>query len=205
LRTVKYLERAKEFGIKEYRTYKRVAKRVFSQYQKIRHHTIRSRRKVQKKILQFAQRNIKQLKSAVTTIKESTQTLCDSTSLLLERTRAKFVKDIQNFLSTATSLLTQQRDIYKGLAVKERIVSLHQPHIRAMVRGKYPVEVEFGPKVLLSCKNRFLFLDNLQFNNVSDTHLLDIAIRSYQERFGHTPTQLATDKGFWSLQNQSLS
>jgi len=48
-------------------------------------------------------------------------------------------------------------------------------------------------------------LDNLQFNNVSDIHLLDVAIKSYQERFGHIPTQLATDKGFWSTQNQILA
>lgn len=45
-KAAKYLETAKEFGIKRYRAYKRVAKKVFSQYQKIRHHAIRSRRRV---------------------------------------------------------------------------------------------------------------------------------------------------------------
>jgi len=204
-KAVKYLETAKKFGAKTYRTYKRIAKKVFVQYQKIRHHTIKSRRRTQKKIRQFAERNVKQLKEVVTAIKRNARNLCDSTSLSLERARARFIKDIQNFLSTAISILAQQRDIYKGLAVEERIVSLHQPHIRPMVRGKYPVEVEFGPKTLLSCKNKFLFLDNLQFNNISDTHLLDIAIKGYKVRFGHTPTQLTTDKGFWSPHNQSLS
>ena len=41
-KAVKYLNTAKEFGAKTYRTYKRIAKRVFVQYQKIRHHTIKS-------------------------------------------------------------------------------------------------------------------------------------------------------------------
>jgi len=74
-----------------------------------------------------------------------------------------------------------------------------------MVRGKYPVEVEFGPKILLNLKNNFLFLEYLSFNNTSDSQLLDISLKGYQERFGNTPTQLAADRGFWSKDNYRLA
>jgi IS5 family transposase len=70
-----------------------------------------------------------------------------------------------------------------------------------MVRGKYPVDVEFGPKVLLNMDDDCLFLEGIHFNNVSDTHLLENAIESYRERRGKPPTQLAADRGFWSQEN----
>lgn len=197
-KAVRYLDEARQFGTQHFRTYKRIAKKVYIQYQKIRHHTIQSRRRAQKKILQFSRRNVSQLKEAV---KEISRTAGSS----LGNTQEKFLKEAAGFLDTASSIVTQQKDIYKGLEVKERIVSIHKPHIRPMVRGKYPVEVEFGPKVLFNLKNNFLFLEDLQFNNVSDSQLLDTAIKGYKERFNSLPSQLTTDRGFWSPENYTLA
>ncbi|MCM8797783.1 MAG: IS5 family transposase [Candidatus Omnitrophica bacterium] len=197
-RTVRYLDEARQFGGRHFRTYKRIAKKAYIQYQKIRHHTIQSRRRTQKKLLQFSRRNVSQLKEVVKEISQAAGTF-------LENSKEKFLKETKAFLDTVSSIITQQEDIYKGLEVKERIVSIHKPHIRPMVRGKYPVEVEFGPKVLLSQKNGFLFLDDLQFNNISDVYLLDTALQRYAERFGNLPTQLTADRGFWSSENYTLA
>lgn len=197
-KAVRYLENARQFGAQHFRTYKRIAKKVYIQYQKIRHHTIQSRRRTQKKILQFSRRNVSQLKEAVKEILETANSLLDDA-------KEKFLKEAESFLDTASSIVRQQKDIYQGLEVKERIVSIHKPHIRPMVRGKYPVEVEFGPKVLLSQKNGFLFLDDLCFNNISDAYLLDTAIQGYHKRFTNLPTQLTADRGFWSPENYLLA
>lgn len=204
-KAVQYLETAKEFGAKTYRTYKRTAKKAFVQYQKIRHHTIKSRRRVQKHLRQFAQRNIQQLEGAVNNIKETIKDAGSKAINSIDKAKKKFTKEAEKFLSIAQEILAQQKDVYKGLSVKERIVSVHQPHLRPMVRGKYPVNVEFGPKILLNLKNNFLFLEQLSFNNVSDSQLLDIALKGYQERFKSLPTQLATDRGFWSKENHQLA
>jgi hypothetical protein len=193
-----YLDRARQFGAKPLRTYRRIAKKVFIQYQKIRHHTIKSRRRVQKKLLQFSRRNVAQLKEAV----QGISSLVDS---CLNKAKEQFLKETKKFLETASSILTQQKDVYQGLAVKERIVSIEKPQIRPMVRGKYPVEVEFGPKLLLNLKNDLLFLEDLKFNNISDAQLLETSIQGYRERFGHLPTQLTADRGFWSPENYLLA
>jgi len=195
---VKYLDTARQFGAKAYRTYKRTARRVFITYQKIRHHTIQSRRRVQRKLLQFSRRNINQLKEAMDNIAAKTHETADNA-------KDKFIKETQRFIVTASAILTQQKDVYHGLPVKERIVSVHKPHIRPMVRGKYPVEVEFGPKVLLNLKNKCLFLESLNFANVSDANLLETALDAYKERFGTYPSQLSTDRGFWSKENYRLA
>jgi len=204
-KAVGYLETAKELGAKTYRTYKRTAKKVFVQYQKIRHHTIKSRRRVQKHLRQFAQRNIQQLERAVNNLKETIKDAGSKAVNSIDTAKNKLTKEAEKFLSIAQEILAQQKDVYKGLPVKERIVSVHQPHLRPMVRGKYPVNVEFGPKILLNLKNNFLFLEQLSFNNVSDSQLLDIALKGYQERFKSLPTQLAADRGFWSKENHQLA
>ena len=201
-KAVKYLEKAKQFGADTFRTYKRTARKTFITYQKIRHHTIQSRRRTQKKILQFSKRNTAQLKNALEKISQKTDT---SLNGIKEEVKEQFLKEAKRFLATASNIVEQQKNIYKRLPVKERIVSVHQPHLRPMVRGKYPVEVEFGPKILLNLKNNFLFLEYLSFNNTSDSQLLDISLKGYQERFGNTPTQLAADRGFWSKDNYRLA
>lgn len=55
---LKLLDKAKSLGAKPYRTYKRVAKKAFLQYQKLRRVSKNIRRKTQKKLLQFSERNL---------------------------------------------------------------------------------------------------------------------------------------------------
>lgn len=204
-KAVGYLETAKELGARVYRTYKRTAQKVSVRYQKIRHHTVKSRKKVQKQLRQFAQRNIRQLEEALRDIQSVIKDAGSQAKDSADKVKEQFLEKAQEFITTASKILTQQKDIYQGLPVKERIVSVNQPHIRPMVRGKYPVEVEFGPKILLNLKNNFLFLEHLSFNNTSDSQLLDIGLKGYQERFGFLPTQLAADRGFWSKENRQLA
>jgi IS5 family transposase len=193
-KTVAYLDKAKNFGAKSYRTYQRTARRVVITYQKIRKHTIQARRRVQKKLLQFSHRNVEQLNEAMKTVQRTN-----------EPTSEPFIQKARQFLQTAQNILTQQKEIYHNQKVKERIVCVHKTHIRPMVRGKYPVEVEFGPKLLVNLQDDYLFLEDVQFNNVSDTQLLKTSIESYKERFDKLPTQLATDRGFWSKENRQLA
>ncbi|WP_291125488.1 hypothetical protein [Flavobacterium sp. UBA6031] len=46
-------------------------------------------------------------------------------------------------------------------SVPHRIVSIHQPHIRPIVRGKSQAKVEFGAKIHCSMIDGITFLDEL--------------------------------------------
>jgi hypothetical protein len=197
-KAVEYIGKAKDFGSKSYRTYQRTARKVVITYQKVRKHTIKSRRRVQKKLLQFSGRNIEQLNDAIKTAKKSS-------TPEVQKPKEQFIKKAEQFLQTANNILAQQKQIYQNKKVAERIVSVHKTHIRPMVRGKYPVEVEFGPKILVNLQGDCLFLEDVQFNNVADSQLLEKSIQGYKERFGKTPTQLAADRGFWSKANRQLA
>ena len=195
---VECLAKAKDFGAQAYRTYQRTARRVVITYQKVRKHTVQMRRRVQKKLLQFSKRNVGQLTQAMETVKASTRNN-------IEKVKEQFIRETETFLKTANKILVQQKQIYHGQKVQERIVSVHKTHIRPKVRGKYPVDVEFGPKLLVNLQDDYLFLEDVQFNNVSDTQLLETSIEAYKERFRKLPTQLATDRGFWSKENRQLA
>lgn len=189
-KAIKFIDETKTWTKTCYRTYKRVAQKVFITYTKIRHHTKKSRRKAQKKLLQFARRNVSQLREVIKKVATNPSTA-----------KQKFLNKAKPFLKTAKKFIKQQHEIYKGKHVKERIVSLWAPHIRPMVRGKYPQDVEFGPKILLNMKNNFLFFQGYSFNNVNDQLLLTHSIESYKRTFGHIPSELAADRGFFSKNN----
>lgn len=197
-KALKLLEAAKLLGAKSYRTYQRTARKVVIFYQKIRKHTIHMRRRVQKKLLQFSRRNVSQLTGAV-------KDIASNPINVINKAKEQFIQEAKQFIETAQQVLTQQQKVYHNQRVENRIVSLHKTHIRPMVRGKYPVEVEFGPKALLNLQGECLFLEDLQFDNVSDAQLLQTSIKGYRERFGRLPTQLAADRGFWSKDNLKLA
>ena len=57
----------------------------------------------------------------------------------------------------------QQKEMYDKQihTIAHRIVSIHQPHVRPIVRGKEHSYVEFGSKIHVSIVNGISFLDEL--------------------------------------------
>lgn len=75
---------------------------------------------------------------------------------------------ISEQLIVIRTLYDQQRTMLDNHSrrINERIVSLHQPHVRPIVRGKAGHETEFGTKLTVTgkriCKNRASLLERIQ-------------------------------------------
>ena len=71
-------------------------------------------------------------------------------------------KDYKYFLVINT-LYEQQQKMFteRTHSIEDRIVSIHQPHVRPIVRGKTNANVEFGSKINVLLMNGFAFLDDL--------------------------------------------
>jgi len=52
----------------------------------------------------------------------------------------------------------------KTHSVPERMLSIHQPHVRPIVRGKEKSKVEFGSKINVSLVDGYAFLDHLSWD-----------------------------------------
>ena len=65
-------------------------------------------------------------------------------------------------LLVVAEVYRQQLWMYENESTRidDRIVSISQPHIRALVRGKAGKPVEFGAKLSVSCFDQYVFLDH---------------------------------------------
>ncbi|WP_333871158.1 hypothetical protein [Desulforamulus putei] len=86
-------------------------------------------------------------------------------------------------LLVSQEIYRQQLEMYKNRThkVEDRIVSLHMPFIRPIVRGKASADVEFGGKLAISAVNGFSFME------------LE-SVENYRQRFGCYPESVIADK-----------
>ena len=102
----------------------------------------------------------------------------------------------QNRLSVLKEIYAQQKYMYdnKTHSVPDRIVSLSQPWVRPIVRGKAGKPVEFGAKLDISVVEGFTRLEYLSFDAYNEATTLKQTIERYNERTGHYPARVLADK-----------
>ena len=85
--------------------------------------------------------------------------------------------------------------------VPDRIVSISQPYIRPIVRGKAKDPTEFGAKLDLSIDNGFARIEKLSFDPYNESEVLIGAIEQYYKRNGHYPERVLADKIYRTRDN----
>ena len=78
----------------------------------------------------------------------------------------------------------------KTHSVPERIVSIHQPHVRPIVRGKENSNVEFGSKINVSLVDGNAFLDHLSWEAYNEGGHLMESVELYRKRHGCYPAEI---------------
>jgi hypothetical protein len=158
---------------KKPRTYRVAARKDYLEIVKKRRVSKKERRKGIKKQLQYVKRNLSHIEKM---IEEGAK---------LE----KLTKKEQEELVTIRKVYEQQLEMYakKTNKVENRIVSITQPHIRPIVRGKAGKAVEFGAKISASSVNGFVFLDKLSWNNYNESGDLQERIEEYKKERGCYP------------------
>lgn len=162
---IRLIRRAKKLGLKiVYRTYNRTARKLFVRFSKLRKVKEKTRKKVHKQMLQFVRRNFKQLMD----LRKKATEQFGKQSLANHKILA-FLKHLKEAEKKIQIILHQQKRIYHGIKhITERIVSFHKTHIRPIVRGKFPLDTEFGPKVLLVMVKGFMYVIKTFRNNIKE-------------------------------------
>lgn len=86
----------------------------------------------------------------------------------------------------------------------DRIVSLRQPHVRCIVRGKAGRPYEFGQKLHLAVVNGFTFIEDQSYDNYNEGIRLQAAAQRYKERFGHYPEAILADTIYRNRENRAF-
>jgi hypothetical protein len=124
-----------------------------------------------------------------------------------DRTVRRIRPHLQRILTTTASLVEQTASVLDGHRPPERIVSVHQPWVRPIPKGKLGKPCEFGKKLEVVEIEHGIIADwRLSRGNPNDATLLCPTVDRHRKRFGRDPTHVATDRGFWSTENdQSLA
>jgi DNA-directed RNA polymerase subunit E'/Rpb7 len=97
-------------------------------------------------------------------------------------------------LGTIKVFKGQQQQIYlRGQKVQRRIVSLHKPYVRPIVRGKQTKVVEFGVKVQMLQIDGLNFIEHLSYENFNEGARLSSTTEMQRRYFGSCH-QLGADR-----------
>lgn len=103
------------------------------------------------------------------------------------------------------TLYDQQHQMYltKTHRCEHRIVSISQPHIRPIVRGKLAQSVEFGAKISVSHVAGYLSIDRFSWEAYNETNDLIAQAQTYHQRYGHYPASIHADKIYQTRANRA--
>jgi len=174
---------------KKPRTYRNEARKLFLRTAKKKTKTNQEIRRAIRKQLAYLKRNFK---------------IIDQ--LLNEHERIPLDKYQLKYLFVLKTFYDQQLEMYqtKVHSVEHRIVSIHQPHVRPIVRGKASAKVEFGAKIQVSIMQGYAFLDEVSWDAFNEgTRLLD-SVEKHKRRFGYYPKEVLVDKIYCTRANRAM-
>lgn len=112
-----------------------------------------------------------------------------------------------SLLMTIYKLYEQQQYMYQNKvhSVENRIVSISQPWIRPIVRGKTKVPVEFGAKFDLSIDDSGLGrIEKISYDAYNESTVLVEAVERFRVRTGHYPERLLADQIYRTRDNRKF-
>jgi transposase, IS5 family len=113
-------------------------------------------------------------------------------------------KQLDGWLKATTKVVKQTRQVLEGhLHLKRRVVSIFDLQARPIRRGKVRADTEFGRKVLIGETDHGIITTYaVPEENPPDTGLLKRAVRGHRRLFRKRLRSLATDRGFYSRDNE---
>ena len=147
------------------------------------------RRKAIKKQLQYIKRNLSHIEQLI----------------ILGATLSGLSRRQYKMLLVVEEVYRQQLWLYenKKKSIDDRIVSLNQPHIRPIVRGKASQAVEFGAKISASCFDGYVFLDHISWDNFNESTNLKSQIETFKNYTGYYPESVHVDKIYRTRENRA--
>ena len=173
---------------KKPRTYRDKARKQYNSFSKSRKKTAKSRRRIIKKQLGYLGRDLR----IIAQIAENHSDFLDC-----------LPKWLRERLCVIRTLYTQQKEMFETGThrVDDRIVSLSQPWVRPIKRGKQNADVEFGAKVEMSDVDGFLRVEDLRWDAFNESTTLRESAENYRKAYGHYPRRILADTIFRTREN----
>lgn len=172
------------------RTYRKVARAKYLDFAKSKKKTIKAVKTAQKQQLNYLRRNLQ----AIEMILQTDMRLLEK---LDKRTYRTYLV-IQEIYSQQNFMVTN-----KVNRCDDRIVSISQPYVRPMVRGKQGKNVEFGAKILVGITEEgYSFVPKMEWDQFNEGSYVLAAVEDYKNNLGYYPEVVIGDQIFISRANK---
>ena len=174
-----------EYNEPKPRTYRKNARKDYLALARSKKRSRKKIRKAIKKQLQYIRRDLGYIDQYLEEGKELSPKLSDR-------------------LAVIRKVYEQQQYMYENRthSVPDRIVSISQPYIRPIVRGKAKTPTEFGAKLDLSLDEYGMArIEKQSFDAYNESDVLITAAERYHERTGHYPARILVDKIYRNRKN----
>lgn len=116
-----------------------------------------------------------------------------------------FSKTEKAYWETIQELYRQQEQMYRTRTnrIDHHFVSMYQPFIRPIVRGKDGKKVEFGSKINVSLMSGFARINQFDFEAFNESTFLKEQVEEYKNFFGCYPEVVQTDDIYMTRDNRS--
>ena len=172
------------------RTYRQKARKDFLSLAKKKNKNLKEIKKYIRKQLGYLNRDIKHLYKMLDQYQDK--------SIPFDRQQYKYFLVIQE-------VYRQQFEMYKKNehSCQNRIVSIYQPHVRPIVRGKAKAKVEFGAKIGVSLRDGFSRIDTLSWEAYNESTDLQKQCENYNTLYGYYPELVQADRIYLTLENRN--
>ena len=101
-------------------------------------------------------------------------------------------------------LLKQKEKMYKKKShqAENRIVNIHQPHVRPIVRGKAKAKTEFGAKINISLLDGYARVDHFDWDAFNEGQDLQVQVERFRKLTGKYPELVQVDKIYLTRENR---
>lgn len=175
-----------EFNYYTPRMYRKKARKDYLSLAKCKKRSAKRIRKAVKQQLQYVRRDLKYVDE------------------FLDQDDVQITEKELKELEVIRKVYDQQLFMYenKTHSVENRIVSISQPFVRPIVRGKAKTPVEFGAKLDLSVDEHGMArIEKLSFDAYNESEVLVTAVENYKNRTGHYPERVLVDKIYRNREN----
>ena len=172
---------------KKPRTYRKIARKEYLEVAKSKKRSAKKIRSVIRKQLGYVKRDLGYLEQYMT------------------EGYAPNPRHIKNYL-TILELYRQQKYMFdnKVNRIENRIVSIDQPYIRPIVRGKTKAPVEFGAKYDVSVDEKgHARLEKVSFDPYNESGVFVDAVERYKKRKGCYPKRVLVDQIYRTRKNRA--
>jgi hypothetical protein len=184
-----------EYELTRPRTYRKVARIQYLNFAKKKNKPFKQIKKARKQQLQFLKRNLKRLDEVIEYVQKQTGSL-----------RLPFEHRDLRILWAIRLVYAQQLQMHNENTnrISDRIVSIYQPYVRPIMRGKAKHKVEFGSKNGISLQHGYVLLEKLSWDAYNECNDLQPAANNYKRMHGHYPQWIIADSIYHTKANKKF-